>query len=263
MAIRPRPLKPGDAITAAHLNWNADQANRWGGMEVSAPLELMQTPGGPLIRLARPQGWYALLSAESPPGTYSAAERLRDPATSAWVAGPRSTSTAIEVNGGTGLAGTVQWLTPGVPGEMLFQAIRMGGYVGPTPLTNCSQVPRTDLVLSFGYRDTFAGVDHSVTLTLTYVAGTTPTWSISGVTLTGYFGTHSFTLGCGLAGGVLVPVFTHGVVDSFGNIGSVSYTRDPASTASPFLFDGHMPGSAAGTYFSFNPNEDRSVVVTA
>jgi hypothetical protein len=257
--------EPGDP-----LGWLASDFNRWvkaanalARVQVSGDLGMHASPAGRVL-ISPQTGYWALLDTESPPGTYSAVEQLRDPpATSAWVAGPRSTSTAIEVNGGVGLAGTIQWLTPGAPGEMLFQAIRMGGYVGPTPLTNCSQVPRTDLVLSFGYRDTFAGVDHSVTLTLTYVAGTTPTWSISGVTLTGYFGTHSFTLGCGLAGGVLVPVFTHGVVDSFGNIGSVSYTRDPASTASPFLFDGHMPGSAAGTYFSFNPNEDRSVVVTA
>src|SRR5436305_293201 len=96
------------------------------GLGAAAPLVWSWEGGRRSLRDTTPVGIWATLAGSGP--TYAAAEQVRDPATPAWVAGPRSLTDVVEVNGITGLAGTVQFVEPSTsPGEWLFQGVKLGG----------------------------------------------------------------------------------------------------------------------------------------
>jgi hypothetical protein len=138
--------EPGDRLV-----WTAEVYNRWARaanamMRAGADQHFGMTVGPHGRQIAREaEGFWAKLSGAGP--TYTAVEQLRDPATTAWVDGPRSLTSVIEVNAVVGLAGTVQFVEPSTsPGEWLFQVVKLGATATPPPLTcNPCAIPKITL----------------------------------------------------------------------------------------------------------------------
>jgi hypothetical protein len=136
--ISRRHVRPGDPLV-----WTADEYNRaaealeaFAKLGVAPPLVL----SGRTLHDLSPRKFVALLSGAASP--YSWTEQVRVGAS--WVAGARSgTSSAVEVNGKSGLGGQLAWLVPCGPGEWCFQDIRIGAATPPTTIVypNCPCTP--------------------------------------------------------------------------------------------------------------------------
>lgn len=121
--------KPDDPLRAPWLN------------EAVAALNRSRRPA---LRVDRAPPIWGTLSGSSSPYTFTAA--VETSSAGAWSAGPR-TGTAYEVNGKSGLGGTVQRLYPDRFGKYRFQSIRYGttggGGIGSLPGCICVSPPAT------------------------------------------------------------------------------------------------------------------------
>jgi hypothetical protein len=94
------PQRVGKPIAARTINAPADEIARLGNLRVEPPLEMIDGPGGPMIRLAEPVAMWIKLTANSG-ANYAWTDQVRTDA--GWVAGflsgTTSTDPAIEING--------------------------------------------------------------------------------------------------------------------------------------------------------------------
>lgn len=164
-------LTAGDPAIVPLEDWNRVRAEmlRLLGLGAVAPLAWSWEGGRRSLVDTRPDGLWAKLAGSSSP--YTATEQVRDPATLAWVDGARALTNVVEVNGGSGLANTVEFVESGAPGEWLFQAVKLGA--APVTGLTCSPcaIPLRNLFLTSYW--TCAGTPTTTTYTLTWNGVTT------------------------------------------------------------------------------------------
>jgi hypothetical protein len=142
-------LKAGDPAIVPLEDWNRVRAEMLRLLALGAvpPLQWSHEGGRRSLGDMTPRGLWVKLSGSSSP--YTATEQVRSGGT--WIDGARALTNVVEVNGGSGLANTLQFVEPGAPGEWLFQSVKLGSTTIVCG-SSCALDPIT-YTLTIGYLD--------------------------------------------------------------------------------------------------------------